>query len=136
MSRTITLYMCNNALKTDLIDIPEKLLDGVFEALMQGAYLVKGLAQVYVRVDTGSLRDSIRVERGGQGMKWRRVRVRAGGYVTNPITGRRVDYAGHVEAKYPYLRPAINDALPEINDALTLAGEETLERLPSTKPAC
>jgi len=128
--------MCNNALKTDLADIPEKLLEGVFEALMQGAYLVKGLAQVYVHVDTGSLRDSIRVERGGQGMKWRRVRVRAGGYITNPKTGRKVDYAGYVEAKYPYIRPAINDALPELNSALHFAGEATLNALPSSKPAC
>lgn len=95
--------------KTDLAVLPEKMLEYAFEVLLQQAELMKGLAQVYVPVDTGSLRDSIRVERGGEGEAWRRVRVRAGGYVTNPKTGRLVNYAGIVEAKYPYMRPAFEE---------------------------
>jgi len=93
-------------LKQDLARLPQEMLDAAFEELMQQAKLMQGIAQVIVRVDTGSLRDSIRVERGGEGEHWRRVRVRAGGYVTNPVSGKLVDYAVHVERKYPFMKPA------------------------------
>jgi len=101
-------------IKKTIGSIPDKMLEGAEEALMESAYLVLGLAQVYVRVETGSLRDSGRVERGGQGMHWREVRVRFGGYVINPKTGKLVDYAAIIEERYPYLRPAIKEAEPEI----------------------
>jgi hypothetical protein len=100
--------------KTDLADLPEKMLDYAFEVLMSRAELMKGLAQVYVRVDTGSLRDSIRIERGGESKNWRRVRVRAGGYVTNPKTGRLVNYAAVVEQRFPYMRPAFDEIKGDI----------------------
>jgi len=99
--------------KQDVAAIPNKLLEGAGEAILELAHLMAGLAQVHVRVDTGSLRDSIRVERGGQTMHWRQVRVRAGGYIINPRTGRLVDYAGIVERKHPYMRPAWNDVRPQ-----------------------
>ena len=92
--------------KQDIAQLPTKMLDYAFEVLIQQAELMKAYAQVNVRVDTGSLRDSIRLERGGVGKHWRVVRVRAGGYVTNPKTGRIVNYAAVVERKYPYMRPA------------------------------
>jgi hypothetical protein len=104
--------------KTDLAVLPEKMLEFAFEVLLQQAELMKGLAQIYVPVDTGSLRDSIRVERGGEGEKWRRVRIRAGGYVTNPKTGKLVNYAGVVEAKFPYMRPAFDEVEPTIADMI------------------
>jgi len=104
--------------KTDLARLPEKMLDSAFEELLQQAELMKGLAQVYVLVDTGSLRDSIRVERGGEGEFWRRVRVRAGGYVTNPRTGRLVDYAVYVEQKQPFMAPAWDEVGPNIADLI------------------
>jgi len=100
--------------KTDLADLPEKMLDYAFEVLMSRAELMKDLAQVYVRVDTGSLRDSIRIERGGESKDWRRVRVRAGGYVTNPKTGRLVNYAAVVEQRFPYMRPAFDEIKGDI----------------------
>jgi len=93
-------------LKVALAELPEKMLDSAFEQLDQQAELMKGYAQVYVRVDTGSLRDSIRKERGGIGKNWRVVRVRAGGYIVNPKTGKLVNYATHVEKNYPFMRPA------------------------------
>jgi len=96
----------SGTLKEDLARLPNEMLDAAFEELMQQAELMKGIAQVIVRVDTGSLRDSIRVERGGEGERWRRVRVRAGGHVTNPLTGMIVQYAVHVEQKYPFMKPA------------------------------
>jgi len=86
----------------------------VEEVLDQGAHLVVGLAKIYVHVDTGSLRDSIRVERGGEGLHWRQFSVRAGGYVVNPKTGRFVDYAGIVEEKYPFLWPALEEVAPQL----------------------
>jgi hypothetical protein len=103
---SIHLDLEKGTVKRDIMEIPDRLLDGAFEALMDVAHLMAGLAQVHVRVDTGSLRDSIRVERGGKGLRRAMVRVRAGGYVTNPRTGRLVDYAVVVEAKYPYMKPA------------------------------
>ncbi|NIO40021.1 MAG: hypothetical protein GTO41_07415, partial [Burkholderiales bacterium] len=96
-------------LKRDLARLPEDMLDWAFDVLMQQAGLMRDLAQVYVNVETGSLRDSIRVERGGEGERWRRVRVRAGGYIVNPRTGKLVNYAHHQEygpRGRPYMRPA------------------------------
>ena len=101
-------------LKQTLADLPENMKKWAFEVLLDQARLMRDLAKIYVRVDTGSLRDSIRVERGGEGMYWRRVRVRAGGYVTNPDSGRLVDYAVYVEARYPFLRPAFEQIRGEI----------------------
>ena len=87
--------------------LPEKMLEAAYEELLQQAELMKGLAQVNVRVDTGSLRDSIRIERTAPTHHLHRmVRVRAGGYVTNPRTKKIVDYAAIVEHKWPFMRPA------------------------------
>ncbi len=113
--------------KTDLADLPEKMLDWAMEVLMDRAHLIVGKAQINVRVDTGSLRDSGRVERGGEGLGWRRVRVRFGGYVTNPKTGRLVDYAAIVEEKYPYLRPAVQDEITTISAMIKTKVVEKVE---------
>jgi hypothetical protein len=116
----MSLYfdLSKGTVKEDIARLPEKMLEFAFEVLLKQAELMKGLAQVYVRVDTGSLRDSIRVERGGESEAWRRVRVRAGGYVTNPKTGRLVNYAGIVEAKYPYMRPAFEEVKSTIAEMI------------------
>jgi hypothetical protein len=84
------------------------------EVLLDRAHYMRDIAQVTVRVETGSLRDSIRVERGGKGQFWREVRVRAGGYVVNPKTGRLVDYAVFVENNYPFMAPAFLQVKDEI----------------------
>jgi hypothetical protein len=113
----IDLYDPN--IKEKLAVLPEKMADAAFEILMNQAHLIVALAQVYCPVDTGSLRDSIRVERGGAGLRWREVRVRAGGYVTNPKTGRKVDYAWYVENyTQPFLSPAIAEVRPTITELL------------------
>jgi hypothetical protein len=97
----------NGTLKIALAELPEKMLDAAYEELDQQAELMKGIAQVLVRVKYGYLRDSIRKERGGVGKHWRVVRVRAGGHVAAPMYGKRVvDYAVIVESKYPFMRPA------------------------------
>jgi len=104
--------------KTSIATLPEQMLDWALEVLMDQAHLMVGLAQVYCPVDTGSLRDSIRVERGGEGEGWRRVSVRAGGYIMNPKTGRLVDYAGIVEARQPFMAPAFYEVEPTIKEML------------------
>jgi len=103
---SIKMDLADTLVKEKLANLPEKILEWAYEELMKQAELMKGYAQVYVPVDTGSLRDSIRVERGGEGLHWRQVRVRAGGYVVNPKSRRLVDYALHVELRTPFMRPA------------------------------
>ena len=106
--------------KQKLAELPEKMLEYAFEVLIKQAELMRDLAKIYVPVDTGSLRDSIRVERGGEGKGWREVRVRAGGYVTNPETGRLVDYARYQEegTKFQvgkfYMQQAFDEVKPTI----------------------
>lgn len=110
--------LSKGTVKKDLARLPEKILEYAFEVLMEQARLMKGYAQVYVPVDTGSLRDSIRLERGDEGERWRRIRVRAGGYKTNPKTGKLVDYAGYVERKQPYMWPAWKQVRDTIADMI------------------
>lgn len=115
-------------LKQDLARLPKEMLDSAFEELMQQAYLMKGIAQVIVRVDTGALRDSIRLERGGEGEHWRRVRVRAGGYVVNPDRpGGTITYAVHVEHKYPFMRPAWDQVKGNIESLIKRAVVERVK---------
>ena len=104
--------------KQKLANLPEKMLEWAFEVLMKQAELMKGLAQIYVPVDTGSLRDSIRVEIGTVDSQHKQVRVRAGGYTVNPKTGRLVNYAGVVEQKQPYMRPAFEEVKPTIAEMI------------------
>lgn len=111
---SINLDLSDTLVKDKLANLPEKMLEYAYEVIMQQAHLIVGLAQVYVPVDTGSLRDSIRVERGGESLHWRQVKVRAGGYVTNPKSGRLVNYAAIIEAKYPFMRPAVDEVTPTI----------------------
>ena len=107
LTGTIRIDINKGTVKQDLAMLPEKMLEAAYEELVQQAHLMQGIAQILVRVDTGSLRDSIRVERVGPTYHLHMmVKVRAGGYVTNPKTGRRVHYAGFVEALYPYMQPA------------------------------
>ena len=118
--QTFTIDLFDPNIKSSLAELPEKMADYAEEILVSQAHLIVGLAQVYCPVDTGSLRDSIRMERGGRGKYWREVRVRAGGYVTNPKTGKIVDYASYQEfgTRYIYgtyfLSRAVEEVAPTI----------------------
>jgi hypothetical protein len=113
------LDLAKGTVKRDIAEIPNKMLEGAFEAINEVADLMVGFAQIYVRVDTGSLRDSIRKERVAPAFhNHRMVRVRAGGYVTNPRTGRLVDYAVVVEQKYPYMKPAWHQVKGQVADII------------------
>lgn len=111
---TITLDFSDPNIKQKLANLPEKMLEYAFEVMLKQAELVKGLWQIYIRVETGSARDSIRVERGGEGLHWRQVKVRGGGYIINPKTGRRVDYMAIIEMKYGAGRMAFEEVKPTI----------------------
>jgi len=102
--------------KEYIAKLPEKMRQAALDAMESQAGLIRDLAKVYVDVDTGSLRDSIRLERGGAGRD--EIRVRAGGYIVNPKTGRLVDYAVFVEAKHPFLAPAAASVEPMIGEMI------------------
>jgi hypothetical protein len=111
-----------------LMMLPERMKEAAVEALLQQAHVMAGLAQIYVPVDTGSLRDSIRVERGGEGQFWSQVKVRCGSYIVNPKTGRLVDYAAFVEAKQPFMAPAWAEVEPTIVDAIWTRVESAITK--------
>jgi len=69
-------------------------------------------------------------------MHWRQVRVRAGGYVVNPLTGKLVNYAGHVEQKYPYMRPALEQVRGQATTIIERGVKSKLDVLESTTPRC
>ena len=80
------------------------------------------MAKILVLVDTGTLRKSIRKERGAGNV----IKVRAGGYFVNPKTGKIVDYAHWVEFMSPFLRPAYRMTEPYIRN---LIRQKVLERV-------
>lgn len=96
------------SVKITLAQIDDQLEPVLEQNLLEAAYYMKGWAQALAAYDTGSMRRSIHVEHPKP--LW--VRVRAGGYVTNPKTGQLVDYARYVEegtrnmAAQPFMRPA------------------------------
>lgn len=118
MTTTIYLDLADPNVKRQLAQLPEKMVDYAFEAIIKQAELMRDLAKIYCPVDTGSLRDSIRVERGGEAKGWREVRVRAGGYITNPRTGKRVDYAIYQEAARGFMAAAYAEVQPTIVDMI------------------
>jgi HK97 gp10 family phage protein len=131
---SITLDLTDPAIKAKLAELPEKMLEYAFEVLTQQAELIKALAQIYVPVETGSLRDSIRIERGGIGKAWRQVKVRAGGYVTNPKTGRIVDYAKYQEfgTRYVYGQFYLTRAVEEVQPTIAaMIKEGVVEKVSS-----
>lgn len=94
--------------------LPQAFEDSVTEALDETADDARDRAKLLVAIDTGSLKKSIRKERLARPAgKFFYTGVRAGGYITNPKTGRLVDYATFVEygtsrmRARPYLGPAL-----------------------------
>jgi predicted deacylase len=115
---SIRFDLASGIVKEDIARLPEKMLEFAFEVMMTQAGLMRDLWQVGIRVDTGAARDSIRIERGGEGEGWRRVRVRGGGYIVNPKSGRLVDYMGILEAKYGAGRMAFAEVKPTIAEMI------------------
>ena len=94
---------------------------------------VKNDAKDFCPVDTGSLKASIRKEAVARPAStvWE-VGVRAGGYVTNWKTARKVDYAVHVEfgtrnmALRAFLRPALRMNQQAIRNAVLEAMNDNI----------
>lgn len=115
---SIKLDVTKSTVKKELAVLPEKMLEYAYEVIMTQAELMKGLWQIKIKVDTGSARDSIRIEHGGKSMGRRSIRVRGGGYVVNPKTGRLVDYMMILEAKYGAGREAFEEVKPTIAEMI------------------
>ena len=91
-------------------DIEKASADGISNIIVQ----IRDDAKALCPVDTGSLKSSIRKQTyakpAGHILRYG---ISAGGYVTNPKTGRKVDYASYVEYgtskmfHKPFMRPAI-----------------------------
>jgi HK97 gp10 family phage protein len=124
LSATIRFDLHDPAVKTKLAMLPEKMTEHGFEALLQQAHLIVGLAQVGAPVKTGAGRDTIRVERGGEGARWRQVSIRMNGYVINPDTGKLVNYMQYQEFGTKHMVPklflthAIMEVRPTIADMI------------------
>lgn len=91
-----------------------KLKQSVKENVREICEDIRDDAKAIVPVDTGSLKSSIRLQVRPRPTAHKiSFGVSAGGYVTNPRTGRKVNYAAFVEygtrkmAARPYMRPAI-----------------------------
>lgn len=106
MVKVIHLDIFDANIKQDIAMLPERMLEGAFEAVDEAMDVIVGLAQINVRVDRGTLRDSIRKEyfKGDRSFT---VRVVAG--------GPDIRYARIIEEKWPYLGPAVRSVLPQVS---------------------
>jgi hypothetical protein len=91
------------------------------EILLDSAHKITVAAKSLCPVQIGALQENIRVEHTEKG-----VGFRAGGYVTNPKTGRIVDYASFVEDRVQFMDQAFWSVFPEIEDRLKNEVIETL----------
>jgi len=112
----IRLDFNSGTVKQDVAQLPERIYVATLEVLNERTDLMVGLWKVFSKVETGAHRNSVRRQWIGKG---RRVCiVRAGGYVVNPKTGRLVDYAAILEAKYHAGERAWNEAMQGVEDMI------------------
>lgn len=131
MPLTLEVYG-KNKLMARLANLQSKVLDKAAEtSVRQVAVNIRDDAKRVCPVDTGSLRKSIRLQVQARPKKnVHKIGVSAGGYVTNPKSGEKVNYASHVEygtsrqRPQPFLRPAIERHKKEL---LKIAGDEIKE---------
>jgi hypothetical protein len=94
-------------LAVNIGELPKKLTDAAFEIILSRAYMIQGLAQIYVPVKTGNLRDRINVD----------VETNSDDEKTVSISAN-TDYASLVEERTPFLGPAVLEVQPELEVAL------------------
>ena len=112
------------AIKSITSNLPQLADDSTKET----AEAIRDLAKEYVPVDTASLQKSIRIEVFKYFNAYDKgYRVRAGGYVVNPKTGRLVEYAAYVEFGTSRQRPQ-----PFLSRAV-LEHRETLVKILKTR---
>lgn len=83
-------------------ELPQIVKQEAYDCLMRNAELFAGLAQIYVHVDTGNLRDNIRVEQQGETV----------------VVVAATPYAAPLEAKYPFMAPAWAQVEPNLRAEL------------------
>ena len=89
-----------------LVRMKTALQTQVADEVRELAESIRDHAKRIVPVDTGSLMRSIRVQvYADPALHVKNVGVSAGGYITNPKTRRKVDYAGKVEFGTSRMRP-------------------------------
>lgn len=102
------------------------------ENLKRVSRLIRDYAKVLVPVDTGALRQSIRLETIVVKGKTKRIAVRAGGFVTNRKSGEKVNYASFVEfgtsvnRPQPFMRPAYVKYRTELINSIS---QDVFERM-------
>lgn len=115
----------HNVLMARLTDLQKvRLKKSTEENVRKTCESIRDDAKTICPVDTGSLRSSIRLQvRPKPTSHSISYGVSAGGYVTNPKTGLKVNYASYIEygtrkmRPQPYMRPAIEkhkDELPKM----------------------
>ena len=109
-----------NALHSTIQKLPAELQAEAIAELKNAADAIAALAQMFCRVDSGALRDSIHVEQNGENFI-----VKAGG-ATAP-------HAPIIEAKYPFLKPAVDAMKPQIDAALNKLMEAKLGNVTGSK---
>lgn len=121
MSETVVLNYDRGTVKSDLSQLAEIARKAGVEAVSDVADRIVVNAKGLCPTRTGSLQQSIRKECVGNS-----VRVRAGGYVTNPLTGKIVDYAVFVEAKTGFMKLSLD---AERDRLLDLVRQRVAEKL-------
>lgn len=111
----------SGVLKQQLARLPNDFDAAAKEALEEAGDFMKMVAKALVLVDTGTLRKTIRKERGAENT----LTVRAGGYFINPKTGKICDYATYVEIRSPFMQPAYDMTKPFLKQKIR---EKVLEQ--------
>lgn len=108
-------------LRSALVSLREGLNPETAKAIKKVAREIRDDAKRLCPVDTGSLQRSIRLQTHARpAQSIHKIGVSAGGYVTNPRTGRKVDYAAYVEfgtsrnPPQPFMRPAAEKNKPKL----------------------
>jgi HK97 gp10 family phage protein len=115
-----------NKLMARITELNQSLDPSAEAGLKEFAEVVRDMAKIFCPVGTpqstgipgyigGSLRTSIRIQAYAKPKAHlHKIGVSAGGYITNPNTGRKVDYARWVEhgtsrmMSRPFMRPALD----------------------------
>jgi len=116
---TVTLNMgafSPETVKMQVANLQANLEPWAEEVVISKAGLMRDIWKTIAAVDTGSYRDSIRIQRVGVGRV--KITVRAGGYIVNPKTGRLVDYAGWLELRYHFGQQAFNEVYMTVAHAI------------------
>ena len=129
---TITSQNLGN-LEKILAGIPHGLRQETEKELHRVVEKIRDLAKRFCPVDTGSLKLSIRIYvHANPAGVWHVISVRAGGYITNPKTGLKVNYAVYVEFgtskmhAQPFLRPAWQTYRRELQRVMRKAAERVV----------